>query len=171
MTNIADKELRDKVIISLWNEGLTGKQIADAISTTRSAVMGRIHRMRLSGIELESRDTDGTKARRASIKKREKGKDAIQKLAVTVAEETIDGRNKKTVTISDLQLTFSYFEEKPMEENPNVDILGLTSRSCRYVVETPNGDCSGLYCGKEKYKNNYCQEHYKLCYVPAPKKR
>lgn len=46
-----------------------------------------------------------------------------------------------------------------------VDILGLTIRSCRFIVSEGNFR-NTLYCNKDIVKGPYCADHYKLCYAP-----
>jgi hypothetical protein len=42
-------------------------------------------------------------------------------------------------------------------------LVQLTHRSCRFIVETVHRP---TYCGHEKFKQSYCEHHYKLCYIP-----
>jgi len=45
----------DKGIIRLWEQGFSGSHIAKELYVTRNVVMGRVHRMRKGGINLDSR--------------------------------------------------------------------------------------------------------------------
>lgn len=38
-------------LVALWNEGKSGSQIANYLGTTRNAVIGKLHRMGLTGIK------------------------------------------------------------------------------------------------------------------------
>ena len=156
MTNMLSNDERDKLIVSLWNEGLTGKEIAEALGVTKGLIMGKVYRMRKAGIPLETRDPNNERSRSGSIKK----------LIIDVKEIEISGRKGKKVSINDAQLTFTLFDDNE-EKQKGVDILKLTSRSCRYVLETPTLYRSAIYCGKDKDRRQYCEEHYKLCYSPT----
>lgn len=46
-------------------------------------------------------------------------------------------------------------------------ILKLTSMSCRFIISDEGKPVR--YCGEEKKREMYCEQHYKICYV-APKK-
>lgn len=50
------------------------------------------------------------------------------------------------------------------------DILGLTFRSCRFIVESGN-ELTTKYCNKRIYQKSFCREHHDLCYVPVKGKR
>lgn len=49
--------------------------------------------------------------------------------------------------------------------NEPVDIMGLTFRSCRFIVEDGN-EITTKYCNKRVYKQSFCKDHHAICYVP-----
>lgn len=49
-----------------------------------------------------------------------------------------------------------------------VNILKLSYQSCRFIVEDGNV-YETKYCNKKIDRGAYCNEHYKICYVPAKK--
>jgi len=49
----SDKD--DKLLISLWQAGKKGHEIAEVFKVKRGAVLGRIHRLRLNGVEIRKR--------------------------------------------------------------------------------------------------------------------
>lgn len=49
-------------IIKFWNDGLTATEIGEKIGKTRSAVLGKVNRMRAKGVLLERRVAEKTKA-------------------------------------------------------------------------------------------------------------
>jgi hypothetical protein len=46
-------------------------------------------------------------------------------------------------------------------------LVQLSHNSCRFIVENVRRP---TYCGHEKFKQSYCEHHYKLCYMPKPVK-
>ena len=47
---------QNKRIVEMWNAGVSGGDIAREFNTTRSAILGRIHRMRSLGVELREQN-------------------------------------------------------------------------------------------------------------------
>jgi len=163
MTNITDKETRDKAIVALWAVGLTGKEIAKVLGTTRSAILGRVNRMRSRGVELEARDPNGDKKNSGKVRRNDNKK----KPEATVTTSAPPKKVPRYIEVNGMQL-FLFNEPKETQKAGPVDILGLTSTMCRYIVKTAR-DNSGttLYCGEEATKRHYCEEHFRLCYVPV----
>ena len=54
----------NKRIIALWNKGVSGGQIAKETGLSRSAVMGRVCRLRASGLKLTTRPVTPKGSRR-----------------------------------------------------------------------------------------------------------
>lgn len=143
-----DQEIKDK-IFELWQQGLSGGQIAEEVGVTRNSVMGFIHRMREKGHTMRSE----------------------RKLKVKVKEPK-PPREKKVKQIKEEQI---FIEEPLFVEEPAiaekvydgpVNIYGLKSYSCRFITEVGNHETT-KYCNKRISRNSYCEEHYSLCYFPA----
>lgn len=115
---------QNKQIADMWNAGVSGGDIAHEFNTTRSAILGRINRMRASGLEL-----------RHQIQKAQKSK--------IVEVRTKTGWKKKIVRL----------EIQNKETEGGIDILELGFASCRYVLNNsyPHRYCGmerhkGAYC-------------------------
>lgn len=66
--------------------------------------------------------------------------------------------------------------KKPVKKVPSeigtpTDILGLTYRSCRFIVEDGTA-VTTRYCNSRVHDKSFCKHHYDLCYVQVkPKKQ
>jgi hypothetical protein len=54
---------------------------------------------------------------------------------------------------------------KPSELGKPVELMKLTSQSCRFIVSEEGAEHT-LYCNNQIDRASYCTEHYKICYVP-----
>lgn len=138
-------------IINLWLEGLTGSEIGDRLGMTRSAVLGKIHRLRQYG--------------HLSYKNPQK-KETTSSQFLDVNAEPPPIKKKRGVARVDIREIMS----RPKPPVDGVRFMDLTSRSCRYVLN--NGVAKDyVFCGKRKKLGPYCEEHARLCYVPTEKKK
>lgn len=135
-------------IIKFWNDGLTATEIGEKIGKTRSAVLGKVNRLRAKGVLLERRVPDKAEPPRG------RG----------------SGRRRKNLN----QLRFDLFFEPRLEprlveiiqESPPataVDLFSLKPDDCHYIVGRE--DVGAMYCGAGAYRRSMCKTHYNLCYV------
>lgn len=124
-------------ILYMWNKGLSGGEIAETLKVTRGAVLGYVHRARMSGALLEERAIGNNthKYPKQRIKKYEQSR--------------IDGIN-------------GYF----VKPEYGLSILDLGYTNCRFIV-SEDADKPPIYCGEEIDRGSYCKTHADLCYVPA----
>lgn len=124
-------------ILYMWNKGISGGDIADALGVTRGAVLGYVHRARMSGELLEERaiGKNTHKYPQQGIKK--------------YKQSRIDGIH-------------GYFTKPEY----GLSILDLGYTNCRFIV-SDDASKPPIYCGEEINRGSYCKEHADLCYVPA----
>ena len=141
----------DEKIMALWADGKTGSEIAEVLVMSRSAVMGKLYRLRAAGyIEYKTAPPklkNDTPADRASRPKRAYRTPYLGPVVPLPPRKTVIG------------------------DVSGVKLMDLTHKSCRFIVN--DGPVQNfLFCGKEKEKGPYCEDHRKLCYVKVqPKKR
>lgn len=132
-------------IIKFWNDGLTATEIGEKIGKTRSAVLGKVNRMRAKGVLLERRVAEKTK----TVRPRGTGK-----------RRNID------------QLRFDiFFDPSPKpaleikeEASPDlsVDLFSLKPNQCHYIVG--RFDDRAMYCASPSHRRSMCKTHYEMCY-------
>lgn len=139
----------DKEIIKLWDRGLTATEIGHQIGKTRSAVLGRISRLRASGVEIERRasaakppKTKRTKPRKVHPEQR------VQYILPFDPEPIIEAVEPKPLVIDARSL---------------VSLFDLKQNACHYIAD--RSDDGALYCAQPSYRRQMCRAHYDLCYI------
>lgn len=136
---------------TLWNEGLGGSQIADALGKRRNGVQGLIYRLRQKGEKLEARSTNNyeTSSKQRSIRARKKH------------------NGKRTPA----QRDWARGDQPPTEEVPPVkteqhliraigqlDVPFLENTGCKWPAWPPT-EKSGPCCGLPKKGGPWCPFH------------
>lgn len=167
-------------VLEMWNENYTGTQIANALGTTRSAVMGILHRLRNKGL-IKHRPRPTAEERK---KQKVKGVTVAPVLTATPAvkppPEPASPRLPANVVrgpwrAPDPEPPMQEIELKPEvapdTQRTGVTLLELKARDCRYVTHVGTG-VSTIYCGAPIKRGAYCAAHGLLCYVePKDHKR
>jgi hypothetical protein len=151
-TDLKKRELspRDKLVLDLWNKGLTGLQIGVKIGATRSAILGLINRLRKAGyVEYRAKNPRPKKEAPQKPKTaRQKKLDQFELLLAAVPPIVVP--------------------EPIQEPCKPLTIMQLTRRSCRYVLNDGKPS-SFLFCGKTTDRGSYCEEHHKICFTVIQK--
>lgn len=134
----------DAEIIKHWDAGLSSKEIGDLLGRTRSAIMGRIHRLRAKGVDLHTR---------MQTKKQDNDEKKPKKIKIRKIVHEAKSKNE----------TFDAIEN----EYNFLTLLELSYADCRYVVGKSSSGY--LYCGQPSVRRQMCQSHYRLCYVVIKK--
>jgi len=148
-----NKELtdRDQEIIKLWESGLTGSQIAKELLTTRSAILGKLRRLRL----------DGHVSYKMNVK-------VDLKSATKKQIKEAKSFNLHRKSIRGVLPPQPLPKPRPIKHEP-IKFIDLTPFSCRYIVNDGHAS-TFLFCGKPKTNRSYCDDHAKICYVPSKHK-
>lgn len=164
---------------TLWSEGLSASQIATELgSVTRNAVIGKVHRLGLSGRakpQVQPTRTPATGSVRPA-------KAAPARQAAQV--ETVRSQPARPVSIgaTALKSEAAIDAEADLAPAPVVDastppvfervtILNLTESTCKWPVGDP-GKPGFFFCGrKTEVGIPYCAYHARLAYQPSSERR
>jgi hypothetical protein len=128
-------------LVNMWKEGMSAREIGEALGKTRGSVMGKIHRLRAKGL-FEDYRCLGKKQPAASKNVIQFTKPpAQQKVFVRAEIEEID-------------------EDVP--EGLKL-LFDLSATDCHYIVTRKK--VGALYCGKDAHRRQMCAHHYSLCYL------
>lgn len=153
-------------IAALWESGKTGTEIAKVLGTTRSAVLGKIHRMKRMGKIKDRVNSAPVAAAAARSKPRSPTVKRPKLVLLTMPSKTVQKGVSSAPRVVDVPIVPVAEEaQKPRSKAP-VPLLSLKPRSCRYIVNDKRGPMAVLYCGEPKTKGAYCAAHYALCYQP-----
>lgn len=145
----------------LWTEGLSASQIAAELGgVTRNAVIGKVHRLGLSGRAKGSNQGGGARRKKPATRANGYAK-------------------QKTNSTADAKKTSS--ASAPVRPAPIVDLpeppalmlnlLQLTEHTCKYPIGDPQEETFGFCGAKSREGDPYCEYHCRLTYQPAADRR
>ncbi|MEQ1941986.1 GcrA family cell cycle regulator [Mesorhizobium sp. VNQ89] len=161
---------RVELLRKLWSEGLSASQIAAQLgSVTRNAVIGKVHRLKLSS-------RGRTTAAPARQKKATTG-------SVATKSVTRSTTVTRTVTIGATALQTQFdaepvarYQVRPTENvvvpiSRRLQLVQLSERTCKW----PNGDPlteDFSFCGNDAAESGpYCGYHSRIAFQPATERR
>jgi len=155
-------EERVETLKKLWTEGLSASQIANRLGeVTRNAVIGKVHRLGLSGRATTSR----IKSVRPKNRNPRSGKQSRPLRFGVPRTPFPHGATPPG------EQSFELAEELviPLEERKY--ITTLTESCCRWPIGDPMHD-DFHFCGKSKANGmSYCEFHAQRAYQPAQPRR
>jgi GcrA cell cycle regulator len=151
---------RVELLKKLWSDGLSASQIAAELGgITRNAVIGKVHRLGLSG-RAKSPSSTAPRQRKARAHPH----------MMRVARPAMRGNTA-------LAQAFEYeVEAEPVVDNvipigQRRNILELTEETCRWPIGDP-GSAEFFFCGGQTVSGlPYCSFHSRIAYQPAGDRR
>lgn len=153
---------RVELLKKLWSEGLSASQIASRLGTvTRNAVIGKVHRLGLSGRATTSRmKSPRPRPRPNAVKRVAKprfanvGNTALQKLYLADAEPYVPPAEEIEI---------------PLAERKTIQTLA--ENHCRWPIGDPQ-EADFHFCGKNKVTGlPYCEFHARRAFQPPQASR
>lgn len=157
-------EERVELLKKLWADGLSASQIAGELGgITRNAVIGKVHRLGLSG----------------------RGKTTNQQPKARKPRSTQPSRPSQPRSIGNTALKVDYApapkpvavpRPTPVEElvipvEERATILTLTEQSCKWPIGDPSST-DFYFCGRHSDPGvPYCEHHARIAYQPADRRR
>lgn len=156
-------EERVEILKKLWTEGLSASQIASRLGdVTRNAVIGKVHRLGLSGRATTSR----IKTVRPRKRVARAGSKQTRPLRFGAPRA-----NFPAGAVPPSEQSFELAEELeiPMEERKYIPTL--TESCCRWPIGDPTHE-DFHFCGKNKVNGMpYCEFHARRAFQPAQPRR
>ena len=157
---------RVELLKKLWAEGLSASQIANQLGgVTRNAVIGKVHRLGLSGRATTSR-VKSSRARRRPSRPRGEG----QASYVTYGNVALKPHYEADAD-PELDPLPRPVEEIYIPPEERASILTLTETKCRWPIGDPS-DEDFYFCGREaRLESPYCDHHVCVAYQPLQSRR
>jgi GcrA cell cycle regulator len=156
-------EERVTVLKKLWAEGHSASQIAKQLGgVTRNAVIGKVHRLGLSGRATPSRPVKRP-PRLARPKPRVMPDGTVKTPTPAVPERTDLLRPaERSAMVAALP---------PLEQSDGApaSILTIRDSMCKWPIGDP-ADPKFAFCGRKSDCGPYCSEHAKVAFQPAKKR-
>ena len=150
-------EDRVAVLTKLWAEGLSASQIAKELGgVTRNAVIGKVHRLGLSGRAKPSRPKKVASVRSASPRKRANTASKPRQ-AKALAKPARPAAPPPPPPI----------EAKPLPNGEYATIMTIRDHMCKWPIGDPIAD-DFRFCGRKIKENEpYCEAHCSVAYQPS----
>ncbi|MEM7619393.1 MAG: GcrA family cell cycle regulator [Pseudomonadota bacterium] len=158
---------RVDLLKKLWSEGLSASQIANRLGgVTRNAVIGKVHRLGLSGRATTSR-VKSVKTRKNTAKSPNR---VIKPKFINVAQAALKkGLDEKA--LSKNENVSHALEELFIPPEERASITSLKENSCRWPIGDPTDD-DFHFCGRKKVPGTpYCEFHCQVAFQPAQTRR
>ncbi|MEO0786296.1 MAG: GcrA family cell cycle regulator [Pseudomonadota bacterium] len=157
-------EDRVDVLKKLWAEGHSASQIAKELGgVTRNAVIGKVHRLGLSGRATPSRPVKRP-PRLARPKPRVMPDGTVKTPEPKVANPSLAKAAKEERAL---------IEKLPpleLKDGSKATVLNISSSMCKWPIGDP-ADPNFAFCGRRSQDGSpYCAEHSKIAFQPARKR-
>jgi GcrA cell cycle regulator len=156
-------EERVELLKKLWGEGLSASQIANQLGgVTRNAVIGKVHRLSLSGRAKPVSSTPRPRKVRSLSPHRSAPRHYVSgNNALAPHTNPSPRRLPAPVPIENVVVPI------PM----NVPLLDLNDQMCKWPIGEPSSD-GFLFCGHTNWNSlPYCEYHSRLAYQPVDRRR
>lgn len=166
MTTSGWTEERVELLRKLWTEGHSASQIAAQLGgVTRNAVIGKVHRLGLSGRGKSTRTTTTRTKPQRTAKPTDRSRSGPMPTMGNTALK-MDAQPNSDILPAVRPLIQ---EVEPVSKRAN--IMMLTERTCKWPIGDPT-DGDFHYCGNEsKPGTPYCTYHARIAYQPVADRR
>ncbi|MEP6342073.1 MAG: GcrA family cell cycle regulator [Maricaulaceae bacterium] len=156
-------EDRVEILTKLWAEGLSASQIAKQLGgVTRNAVIGKVHRLGLSGRAKPSRPA----TRRAAAKPSTPRTRTVKPRASASAKPKTPSIPKIRSATESVPMP-TPINAKPLPNGEFATILTIRDHMCKWPIGDP-GDNDFRFCGRRiKEGEPYCEGHCQVAYQPS----
>jgi GcrA cell cycle regulator len=148
---------RVEVLKKLWLDGLSASQIAKQLGgVTRNAVIGKVHRLGLSGRAAPSQPARPVFKAPRPARPVSTTPSAPRRLAEPVAATVAAAAPAPTAAVPALR----------PEEPGSATVLTLGAHMCKWPIGDPSTEAF-TFCGRRASEGPYCGEHARVAYQPA----
>ncbi len=150
-------------LTKLWADGLSASQVAaDLGGITRNAVIGKVHRLGLSGRAKPASKGGGRPKRTARAN--------TYSRTTRAAAKSSKGSNVTVFTKTPAH-SAALTEDLVAPEPKRLSLVQLTETTCKWPIGDPQED-DFCFCGHDiKAETPYCKYHCKLAYQPVAERR
>lgn len=147
----------------MWKEGLTTGEIGKRLNVSKNSIVGKVHRLGLSGRPSPIKKKDGTPIYRNDKKEAAAPKAVTPDKPVAEKEPMRHEAVAKPIQASKPSTPSRHF-------TGNLSLTELDNHTCRWPVGDPK-DENFHFCGKKvRIGQTYCEEHSSIAYVKPSKK-
>ncbi|MBR2033446.1 MAG: GcrA cell cycle regulator [Alphaproteobacteria bacterium] len=159
----------------MWQEGLTTGEIGKRLNVSKNSIVGKVHRLGLSGRPSPIKKKDNNDPAAPKAEKKPSPKPISKPVVKPIKEENnkVEKLPLKDKIISEPEAKFipaSPKEKSTYKEVQNISLTELDNHTCRWPLGDPK-DENFHFCGKKvRIGQTYCDEHSAIAYVKPNKK-
>ena len=163
----------------MWKEGLTTGEIGKRLNVSKNSIVGKVHRLGLSGrpSPIKKKDEAPAPHHKAEKPAPKEHKPAEKKEPAPAKEapapKAAPAPKPLKVEKEKEEESFTYAPTKatkPTTPDHPVSLTELDNHTCRWPVGDPK-DANFHFCGKKvRVGQTYCEEHSAVAYVKPGKK-
>lgn len=158
-------EDRVDVLKKLWAEGHSASQIAKQLGgVTRNAVIGKVHRLGLSG-----RATPSRPVKRPPRLARPKPQIMADGTVRTPAPARTIAASQAASERAVAKAAMDALPPMPIGDGEAATILTIRDSMCKWPIGDP-ADPAFAFCGRTAHDGPYCKNHAKVAFQPARKR-
>ena len=159
---------RVATLTKLWADGLSASQIAKQLGgVTRNAVIGKVHRLGLSGRAKPSSPARKAAARKTAASKGARGSSASPKPKPKTVRTPSAPRTPRVVAKAPAPPPPPPLEAKLQADGSFATILTITEHMCKWPIGDPGAD-NFRFCGRHTDPEEpYCLAHSRVAYQPS----
>jgi GcrA cell cycle regulator len=163
-TAMAWTEDRVETLKKLWADGLSASQIAKQLGgVTRNAVIGKVHRLGLSGRATPSRPTSRAAPRPAQARTPKPAAAKAAKSTTTPAPAPVKPAAAPPMPAPQ--------EAQKLPSGEYATVLTLREGMCKWPIGDP-ASTEFRFCGRKTSSGTaYCEAHAQVAYQPQAKRR
>lgn len=151
---------------TMWKQGMTTAEIGKKLNVTKNSIVGKVHRLGLSGrpSPIKKKDEDAAESKAetsAAVQPAAESKPAASSAKSTGKAEKFVAENRPSAPSA---------AKNDAAKKGMVSLVDLDNHTCRWPLGDPK-DENFHFCGRKvKIGQTYCEEHANIAYVKAVKK-
>ncbi|NIX77853.1 GcrA family cell cycle regulator [Microvirga terricola] len=159
---------RVELLKKLWTDGLSASQIANELgNVTRNAVIGKVHRLGLSGRAKDSKPETTAAAR---PRKAPRAPSAPAPIAPAIRNNVVVAPISRAPVVEE-EVEVAVEEDLAIPMSERVTIMDLRESMCRWPMGDPTKP-EFRFCGARSITGlPYCTHHARVAYQPVTDRR
>ncbi len=162
----------------MWAEGLTTGEIGKRLGVSKNSIVGKVHRLGLSGRPSPIKKKEDKPANTTPVKTSEEKKPSEKTVSASAPKaETPKTENikaepeKKVFTAPKTEEKLEIRPQSTKQPGSKTMLVDLDNHTCRWPLGDPK-DENFHFCGKKIHiGQTYCEEHANIAYVKTTGKK
>ena len=163
---------RVELLKKLWSEGLSASQIASELGeVTRNAVIGKVHRLGLSGRTKAATPAPAPARPRTEAKRPDRPEANRPQRPATIGNTALAQDLDEAPEEAPAPAPAPAVQDNVVAMGQRCTIMQLTESTCRWPLGEPGTENFHFCGGKANPGMPYCQTHARIAYQPVQDRR